>query len=47
LSLIGRHSSGRIVSSVRNAPYVAILVDGLAMFIGVEIDRQIDWLRAN
>ena len=47
LGLVGRHSGRRIASENCNALYVAVLMNGLAVFIGIQIDREIDWLGAN
>ena len=45
--LIGHHSGRLIVSGTCNVFDVAIIVDGFAVLIGRQIDREIDWLAAN
>jgi hypothetical protein len=47
LNLVSHHSGKRIANENCNALYVAVLVNGLAVFIGIQIDREIDWLGAN
>jgi hypothetical protein len=42
LSLISGHGSRRIIAATRDVLEVTILVDDLAVFIGIEIDSEID-----
>ena len=42
LSSIGGHGSRRIIAGPRDALDVTILMDDLAVFIGIEIDPEID-----
>jgi hypothetical protein len=45
--LVSHHHSRRTVAGTHDTLDVAILMDRLAVFIGVQIDREIDWLSAN
>jgi hypothetical protein len=47
LSLIGHHGGRRIASSRRDVFEIALFVDGSAVFIGAQIDAQIDGLAAD
>jgi hypothetical protein len=47
LNSIGHHSGRRIVSGTRNVSDVAILMDCLPVFVGRQIDRQIDRINTN
>jgi hypothetical protein len=46
-NLIGHHSGRRIAAGTRDALDVTVLMDGLTVFVGRQIDREIDWLGAN
>jgi hypothetical protein len=47
LKLINHHCGRRIAAGARNVRDITIRMDGLAVLIGTQIDRQIDWLGAN
>jgi hypothetical protein len=47
VDLIRRHGGRNISTGIRDALDIAILMHGLSVFVGVQIDAQINWLAAN
>jgi hypothetical protein len=47
LILGGKRGIRRTAGRTRDVLDVAFLMDGPAVFVGIEIDREIDWLGAN